>query len=276
MARAEKDDVVKRKKDDVFVPRPGGDRRQKDDVVLRPQREEKSVPAWMNPASAAWASYNQQQNLPAAIANAQQWSAQTPAYDLSYFQQAAQQDAARRKAAVTEKTSSARDQQAPKRNPGPLGFRGQGGANAPVVRPPEWLARPPAYGGGYNPSTEPPAWLGGEANIPPPAVGWYGQNDPHHSMNPMIDYYPNVSGPLLPWWMQAAQNPTLTPAPTPSNPPAWNDGNGSGNGFGTNYGRNWRGGGGGGGGYGYGGGGGYDNYPAWMRSLMGLYSWNIK
>lgn len=57
-------------------------------------------------------------------------------------------------------------------------------------------------------------------------------------------------------------------------PSLWNQQ--AGGGFGSSYGGNWRG---GGGGYG-GGGGGYNyadnNYPAWLKSLMGLYSWNIK
>lgn len=56
----------------------------------------------------------------------------------------------------------------------------------------------------------------------------------------------------------------------------WNQYNApEGSGFGSNYGGNWgRGGGGGGGGGGWGGSDG--GYPAWLSSLMRLYSWNIK
>lgn len=63
-------------------------------------------------------------------------------------------------------------------------------------------------------------------------------------------------------------------------PSLWNtprQGGGQG-GFGSRYGGNWGGGGYGGGGYG---GGGWDyaskeDYPAWVKTLMGLNSWNIK
>ena len=62
-------------------------------------------------------------------------------------------------------------------------------------------------------------------------------------------------------------------APGTLDPALWDQTGEGGDGFGTSYRGNWRG---GGGGYGGGGYGGYENYPAWVRSLMGLNSWNIK
>lgn len=97
---------------------------------------------------------------------------------------------------------------------------------------------------------------------------WMGQNDPHHLMNPNIDFYPST-GPLMPWWMQPTQQePTMTPTVTPSMMSSYGSGDGGGytkrrKGFGSSYGGNWEG---GGGGYG----GEYTN-PAWLEN-MGLYS----
>lgn len=96
---------------------------------------------------------------------------------------------------------------------------------------------------------------------------WMGQNDPHHLMNPAIDYYP-ASGPLLPWWAQATAQPaTPTVTAPPSMMSAYGYGGGGGSnyrrkGFGSSYGGNWG-----------GGGGGYSDYqdPAWLAN-MGLYS----
>lgn len=197
-------------------------------------------------------------NLPAAVANAQNWSQNTPAFDQAYFDTSAQMSDAANQGATRLRVSEGRDQ-----------------AVLPKTIP-AWM-RPPINHGGYN-----PAAMHATPVIPAPAVNWYGQGDPHHTMNPMIDYYPDVSGPLLPWWQQPKLMPTRTPTPTPSMamasmsaPPAW-----SGNGFGSSYGGNWRKGkgvgGGGGGGYGYDSGNDYTSgdYPAWMQN-MGLYSWKF-
>lgn len=245
-------------KDDVSKPLSG---KAKDDVYAAPKKTS-------NPKDWETLGGGSKQELPPAVANAQQWSQSTPAYDAAYFAEAAKQDQARRKAAVSEQTSAARDNGLPKSPPAWLGFQPFAGG------------KQPSYGGSYNPTV--PHYQPTPPVIPQPSVDWYGQNDPHHSMNPMIDYYPEVSGPLLPWWQQPNAMPTRTPAPTPSMvmaatpPPAW-----SGNGFGSSYGGNWRKGGGGGGGGGYGGyggrdyGDGYNNdYPAWMQN-MGLYSWKF-
>lgn len=158
---------------------------------------------------------------------------------------------------------------------------GAGGGNAPRSLP-AWMQPSqagPAYGGGYNPTSTNPAYQGGGGNEDTMSYeealaaaqsiqnpnSWMGQNDPHHTMNPMIDYYPEVNGPLLPWWAL----PTAAPAPAPITPPPASAAP-------TYYGGNWRRGGGGGGGWGggwdSGGWGGGGEKPAWWDASMGLYS----
>ncbi len=153
---------------------------------------------------------------------------------------------------------------------------------------PVWLRnlfnRDPAYGGTYNPAnTQAQTNYGGTNPNPDVTQGTLrGTNQPFVIGQDSITQsptspYDSYGGVRFPELNLAPVNPrTLVAGPGTLDPSFWNMPATGGNSvFGSSYGGNWGGRGGGGGGYG-GGGGSYDNYPAWIKTLMGLNSWNIK
>lgn len=143
------------------------------------------------------------------------------------------------------------------------------------------LTRPAAYGGTYNPSN-----IQAQGRPVNPNDGnIYNNNAPGTTQfgTPNMGVNTFIGGGGEAVRSPQARGRTMFGAgvgPGTLDPSLWNlsaQGNGGGGGsggFGSRYGGNW-GGGGGGGGWDYGGGGSND-YPAWVKTLMGLNSWNIK
>lgn len=150
---------------------------------------------------------------------------------------------------------------------------------------PVWLRnlfnRDPAYGGTYNPSN-----IQAQGQPVQPRDGnIYNNNAPGTTQfgTPNMGVNTFIGGGGEAVRSPQARGRTMFGAgvgPGTLDPSLWNlsaqgnGGGGYGGGFGSRYGGNW-GGGGGGGGWDYGGGGSND-YPAWVKTLMGLNSWNIK
>lgn len=131
--------------------------------------------------------------------------------------------------------------------------------NAPTI--------PSAYGG-TNPNPE--VTQGTLRGTNQPFV--VGQDAITQSPTSPYDSYGGVRFPEL---NLTPVNPrTIVAGPGTLDPSLWNPAEGGG--FGSSYGGNWKKRGGGGGGGGWSGGGSYNDYPAWVKTLMGLNSWNIK
>lgn len=138
----------------------------------------------------------------------------------------------------------------------------------------------PANLGGYDPAkgtTPPPTGYGGTNPNPEVTKGHLrGNNQPFVVGQDAITQvfgspYDAYKGYRFPQLNLQPVNPrTVVAGPGTLDTALWDQPAESG--FGTNYGGNWGGGGGGGGWQDWG----SNDYPAWMRTLMGLNSWNIK